>query len=214
MMRDHDYITRPLTDEAKLRLADVTKTTCPFRATWSATLDLLDREMRFLRPKNHEFVVMVDITERDLRLDGMLRADARPASPNVAIAVETIAKGDLLFTCGKFYDWKDNVRAIALSLEALRRVDRYGITKSNEQYRGWQALPPGATPMPARMTADEAARLLRTAAGWTDDLVIGNAEDIQICFRDAALRHHPDRGGDTAYFQQLVEARDLLKGAA
>jgi hypothetical protein len=49
-----------------------------------------------------------------------------------------------------------NARAIALGLEALRKVDRYRITKRGEQYTGWSALPP-ATPMgAAKMTADDA----------------------------------------------------------
>lgn len=40
--------------------------------------------------------------------------------------------------------WQHNVRSIALGLEALRAVDRYGITKRGEQYAGFTgALPAG-----------------------------------------------------------------------
>lgn len=37
-------------------------------------------------------------------------------------------------------DWQINLRAIALGLEALRKLDRYGITSRGEQYTGWRAI--------------------------------------------------------------------------
>jgi hypothetical protein len=59
-----------------------------------------------------------------------------------------------------------NARAIALGLEALRKVDRYRITKRGERYTGWSALPP-ATPMgAAKMTADDALEFSRASADW------------------------------------------------
>jgi len=36
-------------------------------------------------------------------------------------------------------DWRHNVRSIALGLEALRAVDRYGISRRGEQYAGFRA---------------------------------------------------------------------------
>jgi len=49
--------------------------------------------------------------------------------------------------CDSFRDWEANLRAIALSLEHLRAVDRYGVTtEEEEQYTGWLRLPAaGAT---------------------------------------------------------------------
>lgn len=204
-------ILRPVSPEARARMGTIAKTHSPFRTKWTETLELLEREVRQLGA--YEYVLMVDVSERDIRVDGRLRADARPHSSDVAISLKTRSKGELLFACNRFWDWQDNVRAIALGLEALRRVDRYGITKANEQYRGWQALPPGTSMPAAKMTIEEACELLRKAAGWTDMVVYGG-DDADIAFKDAAKRHHPDVGGDTAYFQRLVEARDLLRGAA
>lgn len=205
------YVTRPLTTEARARLkAGPRDQSSPFSAAWSSTLDLLDRELWHLGVRN-EFVLQIDCTEADLRLDGQLRANARPGSPAVAIAVESRSKGSLLFTCGRFHDWKDNVRAIALGLEALRKVDRYGITESDEQYRGWQALPPG-TPMPAaKMTYEEACR---TVAELADCTFVGCdwvQKDLTGMYRKAALRCHPDHGGDPATFHRLTEARNLIE---
>lgn len=142
--------------------------------------------------------------------------------------VETRQRGLLSFPCDTFDSgrytrggpgwrrlpgWQVNVRAIALGLEALRKVERYGIANQGEQYRGWNALPP-ATPMgPAKMTVDEAARLLADAAGLGSDQAAGLIVDeaaAQDAYRAAVKQHHPDRGGDPAAFRRLQEAKELL----
>lgn len=41
-----------------------------------------------------------------------------------------------------------------------------------------------------------------------------SAEDIKQAYRRAAARHHPDRGGDTAVFQQIEEAYRILSDPA
>lgn len=38
----------------------------------------------------------------------------------------------------------------------------------------------------------------------------GGAEQIERAFRQLALRHHPDHGGDPAEFRRLKRARDNL----
>ena len=49
------------------------------------------------------------------------------------------------YPCDKYSNWQANLRAIALSLEALRAEDRYGVTRRAEQYKGWaKLLPPNA----------------------------------------------------------------------
>ncbi len=202
-----NYHTRPLTREAKARLKGIQRQHSRFDTGWGVTLYELDREVGYLRPKYREFVLQIDVEERDLRLDGELRANARPASPDVAIAVDTRSKGSLLFVCGRFLYWQDNVRAIALGLEALRKVERYGIVQSDEQYKGFGQLPPG-TPMPAaKMTLDEARKLLVNASG--SDLAT-NATWGDV-YRSAARQHHPDAGGDNDYFVQINAAYQLIR---
>lgn len=214
------YTVRPLSPEARARLAAgrQPRVRSPFDSTWTQTLELLRRETWNIakRRDSHsgEFVMMLDVEDRHIRNDGELRANATPDTPDVGIWIETRHAGDLLLTCGRFRYWHDNVRAIALGLEALRRVDRYGITQSDEQYRGWQALPPG-TPMPAaRMTVEDAARLLCDSTmvtigeDWHD--VVAGRSSIRDLYREAIKTHHPDHGGDAEMFRRLTEARDLL----
>ena len=113
--------------------------------------------------------------------------------------------GPLSYPCDAFDDWQDNVRAIALALEALRTVDRYGVTKRAEQYRGWQSLP---SPNGNHWTK-EAAR------DWLVQLTCAGLQPHQIPTVDALIRAaefktHPDRGGNPDDFKKVQQARKLL----
>ena len=46
--------------------------------------------------------------------------------------------GPLKYATDVFDHWHANLRAIALGLEALRKVERYGITQRGEQYTGFR----------------------------------------------------------------------------
>jgi hypothetical protein len=199
------YVTRPLTIEARTRLRGVKPVRGPFSATWRQTMQLLDAELGHLGVRD-EFVMQIDVDERDLRLDGGLRANARPASPAVAISVERKGKPPLRVVCGKFTDWQENVRAIALGLEALRKVARYGIVQAEEQYTGFGALPPGVAMPAAKMTLEEAQRCLRL--WWKPGI---GEDEWSVLYRRGARKLHPDAGGDPELFRRLTEARDLLE---
>lgn len=143
-------------------------------------------------------------------------ANVTARHPGAIVSFES-NHGPLRFSCDRFdawrgHGWRANVRAIALGLEALRKVDRYGIGTGAEQYRGFGALPP-ATPMGAAMTAETAAAFVAEAACDLDayDLLLaGEPEVIRGCYRRAAAVLHPDTGGDADEFRRLIEARDLL----
>lgn len=181
----------------------------PFEATWTATLDLLDRELFQLNARN--VVLQVAVTERGVRLDGSLRADAKADHPGVILTFDS-KHGPQRYQCDRFErgfrgareGWQCNVRAIALGLEALRKVDRYGIVQGGEQYRGFGALP-AARPMPAAMTIDEACRLLKVERHGRL-----NGPVISAAYREQSKNHHPDVGGDPDTFRRITEARDLL----
>jgi hypothetical protein len=198
-----------------------------FTASWSQTVELLERDAKQLGAD--EVIVQLAVNERDLRNDGWIRASARPEHPGVIVSLDS-RHGPLRYSTDLFdgasYSirmgspgnfswrteyvpgWQCNLRAVALGLEALRKVDRYGIGRGGEQYRGWQALPPGTPMPPAKMTADEAARLLAEyAGGYRPGDVL---EDPTGAWRTAARIAHPDAGGDPDLFRRLTEARDLL----
>jgi hypothetical protein len=57
----------------------------------------------------------------------------------VAVQAATDPTRRLVYATDACDFWQHNVRSIALGLEALRAVDRYGISRRGEQYAGYRA---------------------------------------------------------------------------
>lgn len=153
-----------------------------YQATYQATLWKLEDEIEKLR--GHEVIIALVLTGADIRMDGMLRASARPSYPGVELSFEVPDGRRLSFATdrhrGYVESWKDNLRAIALGLEALRAVDRYGISSTGQQYAGFVAIPADT-----RLSRGEA--LVAQHGGFT-----------------AALKAtHPDHGGDARDFDAV-----------
>lgn len=217
-MRDADgWHYRPIDDWPGEATPDVERTRAPFTAGWGTTLGLLRKELRMLDAE--QVVVQVALEAREFRVtDGHPRSNAKATHPGVVLAFDS-KFGPLKYACDTFLSFDDNMRAIGLGLEALRKCDRYGITRRGEQYKGWSQLPSG-TVMGARMSRREAARVLVDLAGtgWSgddiDDAIQMTVENIsgQVddAYRWAVKLHHPDRGGDADLFRRATEARDRL----
>jgi hypothetical protein len=176
-----------------------------FRARWDDTIALLLREVELL--DGNLVVVQVDAPAGQIRRDGMLYARAQVYSPAVKISFDS-RHGPLTYATDTYTSWQDNVRAIALALGALRAVDRYGVSGSGEQYRGWTQL--SAAPAEQGMTVDEAARVLADAAQMAGSVILGSVEAVQRAYRAAVKTAHPDAGGDPAAFRLITTARDVL----
>ncbi|WGL50658.1 hypothetical protein P5P86_11855 [Nocardioides sp. BP30] len=216
------YTTRPLSDRTWLRPASARKR-ARFDATWSQTLALLGREIEHL--KGRDVVIEVDVREQDIRLDGQLRANAKAETPAVVVAFESAKHGPMLYRADSYAHswtnrpgWQENARAIALTLEALRAVDRYGATETGQQYTGFKALPAGRAMPASHMTRDEALALLwkygRTErdAGATTGLP-GSTDAIALAryHRAAKAAAHPDRhSGDRTLWDQIEQAAHVL----
>ena len=181
------------------------RTAGTFRENWSGTLKVLARELRALNAR--EVVLHMDVRIEDVRSDGMVRADARPG-PMVILAF-TSGPNRLSFPCDRFNWWQTNVRAIALALEALRKVDRYGV-QTGKQYEGFRALPPGASNGVPTMTAEEAAQILAEHSDLPASVIEHDAQTARVAARLARTATHPDRGGDTAIFQKVEAAIAVL----
>ncbi len=184
-----------------------------FKASWSDTQELLAREASYLGADL--VVVQIDITEHDLRRDGMIRANTRTKFPGVRVSFDS-RHGPLTYATdaydavwsGDMTGWQANVRAVALTLEALRAVDRYGVGQRGEAYVGWQALPQTAS---GRMSREEAADLLAAGLdGVTADQLLRDPDTVRTAHRILTKRHHPDLGGDTNLFAQINVARSVL----
>lgn len=159
-----------------------------FSASYDQTLDLLDRELSNLQATN--VVIQLALSESDVRLDGLPKGRARPSHPGVILAFDSV-HGCLKYATDTFDRWQDNLRAIALSLEALRKVDRYGVSKRGEQYTGWLGLPSGS----GSMSRQEAEQFIAKHGG---------------SYREAVKCLHPDAGGSEEDFKRLQEAKEIL----
>jgi len=178
-----------------------------FRASYATTLDELEKELNKLRAK--DIVIQIALGFNDIRNDGWPRSSARPTSPGVIVSCET-SKGPLSFPCDRFTDWEDNLRAIAKSLEALRTVDRYGVTRNNEQYKGWAQIPQSAN---ATMSREDAARFIGITIGMPDGHILRDRQIFSDCYKSAARRLHPDTGGNHEAFVKLQAAKTVLEQA-
>jgi hypothetical protein len=189
-----------------------------FRAGWGDTLHVLEYELEKLKAR--DIVIAGAWREADIRIDGWPRSNAAdPGFPGVIISFES-KHGPLKYATDRYAYWQHNVRAIALGLEALRKVDRYGITAKGEQYTGWKALPAGIPMGEAAMSIEQAAAFLIEHGEWgqtsatVDEILEADEQVTAAYFRNAAKKLHPDTGGDPALFRKLQQARELLEAAS
>lgn len=161
----------------------------PFRMGWEASLDSLELEVE--RLKGEDLVLGVVVDPAQIGISGMLKAGGRTAFRHrgVEVSFETPSRGRLIFHTDAYANVTQNIRAIAAGLEALRAVDRYGITSTAEQYAGFAQLTAGG-PDPER------GRLLVERAGG---------------IRQALMEHHPDRNGDPKAFADVQAYRLQLE---
>jgi hypothetical protein len=204
----------------------------PFKAQHSSTMRLLDRELTHLNAQ--KVVIQLALSERDIRQDNRPRADARPVHPGVILTFEKPGERyadkatnqwkrrpgtTLNFPCDTYATWQENMRAIALALEALRRVDRYGVTQNQEQYRGWSQLPPPSIVTPAPMSVAEAAEFIARvtspggdAGAYVQQNIAASSDTYKTLWRAAAMKLHPDRneGRHSPEWDKLQQATSVM----
>lgn len=204
------YTTRPISDRSPFT-GDHRHS--QFKVSWSQALDLLQREYEFLGGRH--LVIEVDVREDQIRSDGMIRSDAQAMTPAVRVAFDSI-HGSITMATDAFVrgygsrmqpHWQHNAYAIAKSLEALRMMDRYGITRRGEQYQGWKAIGSGALAVGAGMTHEEALALI---VGFAE--TSGPIDDV---IRAARANTHPDRhDGQRDAWDQVEAAVKVLEAAS
>jgi len=198
-----EYVFRPI--EKWPRKETLYPRVSPFKAKYEATVRMLEVELKHAGVKG-AVVIQLWIKPGDTRIDGGLRADVRLPKQGVILAF-TGKYGPVKMPADRFNAWKDNLRAIALSLEALRKVDRYGVTQEGEQYRGWTALPAAA----GGMSFDDAAVELNKHAPFVGvDWIKTDVEAFRMAKRAARTKTHPDKGGNAEDFKRVEQAAELL----
>lgn len=186
-----------------------------FRAEHEDTLTMICAELGKLRVK--AAVLEVDVSKRnDARGKKCLSRWVDVNTPRVRLSFKHPQMGDLQYPCNTYRNWTHNVRAIALTLEAQRSMERYGASTKGQQYRGWQQLPPPEQPKAERdgpETVEEAAQLVAELSGnpLEGDAALRNEKMYRFMFKDAVKQAHPDLGGEASDFRALQVAKELLE---
>lgn len=180
------------------------RTGSAFRASLATTYRDLARELDALDAR--EATLHVPVPPEHFRRDGRPRADARVNGPGIVLTFTADGR-EYEYAADRFVSWQENLRAIALTLEALRRVDRYGLS-DKRQYAGFVAIEaPKPAPADDGSGVDRAIVTLRRIAGLA---TTEQTPPLTVLLRRAQAKAHPDRGGSSELWFQTVQAAERL----
>lgn len=182
-----------------------------FKTAYNKTLDKLEYELAKLFAR--DVIIEAGYRLDQIRNDGWPRGGTAPSHPGVVLYFTSV-DGPLCFPCGNYDRMEANLHAIALTLENLRAIDRYGVTLQHQQYLGFAALPAPAT----TGTVEQAAAFFSEVTHVPVASLINDAKAYRAAYREAAASLHPDAGGQRATWDAFQMAAVLLeehhKGAA
>ncbi len=140
-------------------------------------------------------VNIVISTNVPTRKDGQFYASAK-SPEDCGVAVYFNYKGSQkCFSCDKYTYLKDNIWAIAKTIEAIRGIERWGTGEMvDAAFSGFDALP----------SPDSVHHKM-----WWETLEISREateSEITKAYRRLASIHHPDRGGEHSKFVEIQKA--------
>jgi hypothetical protein len=159
-----------------------------FKTTFAYARDNALREIRALGGK--DAIISTDIPTK---LDGMPYADAsRRSMKSQGVAVYFNYNGEpVVFCCDKWMDVADNMQAVYKSIEAIRGLDRWGVSEMLKRvFTGFEALP-------------------ESAGEWFTVLDISETatpEEVKSAWRSKTLVNHPDKGGNAEEYNRINAA--------
>jgi hypothetical protein len=178
-----------------------------FKMNYQKTLNLLEYELRKLDATG--IIIEAGFESKDIRNDGWPRRDQIPKHPGVVLYYNTpvgLAQS-FRFPSGTYSTYEANVHAIALTLQSLRAIDRYGVTLGHQQYIGFM-LP---APSEGSLTAEDAAKVVsRISNAYGDIAILHNFDVYRQAYRAAAALSHPDVAGASNEWNMLQSAKRIL----
>ncbi len=177
----------------------------------------LARELKLIRGSSRHVIS----SNLPTRPDGLPYADAtlgRGRDPGACaywVVVQhragTRAEVPYCMPCDRWLNVADNLHALALSIGALRGMERWGAVKMEQAFAGFAALPPGDGSAPEMPTTK---RPWREVLGMPDVAAMAPAAQLAIAkalHRVEIEKHHTDRGGDPARASEINVAYDDAK---
>lgn len=166
-----------------------------FKMTFAAARDRLLDELRKMGAR---YVVIS--TDVPLRRDGLPYADGDPKDPGVAVYFDLDGEQHVL-ACDRWDRVRMNTQALALTVDALRGLERWGST--DIMRRAFSAFEMLAAP-------------IVTPRSWREVLDIrdwqtANMATVRESYRQLAKLCHPDVGGDHAAMAELNAAMDAAE---
>ncbi len=167
-----------------------------FRVTPGQARDEMLDQLSMLGATN-----IVISTNIELRRDGLPTAKAMrstPEDPGVAVYFD-YGGAQRCIPCDRWDTIPDNMRAIGLTVGALRGLDRWGAKHMvDAAFTGFAALPAGGT-----SGEDPYAVLgVHPDASWAE---------VQAAYRQLAKQNHPDAGGSVEAFLRIKRAFEQIE---
>lgn len=140
---------------------------------------------------------MVLSTNYDVRLDGLPRSGGRTPDDTGIAVYFTLRGRQMVMACDMHLRAEENMRSIALAIEAMRQLERHGGgTMMERAFTGFAAI-----------AAPGARRSWREVLGILPDTPV-DSDVIRSFYRVAARKAHPDAGGSAETMAELNAARD------
>ena len=179
----------PRTDWRKRRKAAFSRHGQPL--TVYSALERLQQQLDLLGARN-----VVLSTNMETRLDGRPRSGVTPLNNDPGVALYFLLRGrSTCMPSDSFDTVADNIGALANHIDAVRRIERYGVGSVEQMFTGFQAIRgPGHKP-------------------WCEVLGIKpdervTCDSIRARQRELAKKHHPDVGGSDAVMAEINAAAD------
>lgn len=174
------------------------KSSYTFKASLSDTQAMLRDEAQRIGASDL-IVEVVGDSELFYRDGTGIRSDRAHRVKHVGCVVHLVGSrfGDLRYACDTFGKWEANLRAVALGLEALRKVERYGIARRGEQYAGGR--PTGSRASASTPTTSTPAATRRSCAStppgsWSRSTTQAEPQRAKVgAAGDTTGRAHPRR---------------------
>jgi len=158
-------------------------------------------EERVKRDLQQQFV-LVRATDVVVTSNSELRRDGRPYAnqriDDVGVSVYFKRKGRAqVIACDRWNSIRDNLQAVAKTIEALRGIDRWGTGEMvDAAYAGFTAIP-------ANATAGRPKRAWYQVLGVSPD---APREVVEAAGKAMQRKTHPDTGGTAGDFQEVQDA--------
>jgi len=140
-------------------------------------------------------------TNVPLKADGTIRMDREPLDPGVAVYFNRDGQ-QMVLACDQYEDLRDNMMAVAKTIEAMRGIERWGAGELMDRaFSGFKALPAVAS------AGEDCWKVLNLPP-------MSDSRMVTLSHRDMLRKLHADGSPSEAFARVNVARDDALKALA